>query len=49
MKSKVSVIIPTYGGEDSVIRSVKSVLSQNYKNFEVIILIQKSERKQKGI
>ncbi len=38
MKSKVSVIIPTYGGEDSVIRSVKSVLSQNYKNFEVIIV-----------
>lgn len=35
---KVSVIIPTYGGSDSLIRSVDSVLSQTYPDFEVIVV-----------
>ena len=37
-KGKVSVIIPTYGGSDSLFRSVDSVLSQTYPDFEVIVV-----------
>ena len=33
-----SVIIPTYNMADYLIHSVKSVLKQNYKNFEIIIV-----------
>lgn len=35
---KVSIIIPTYGGSDSLIRSVDSVLSQTYPDLEVIVV-----------
>ena len=35
---KVSVIIPTYGGSDSLKKAVKSVLEQNYPNFNVIVV-----------
>ena len=38
MKPKVSCIIPTYGGEKTIIRAIDSVLSQNYSNFEVIVV-----------
>ena len=35
---KVSVIIPTYRGEKYLYRSLKTVLSQNYKNIEIIVV-----------
>ena len=35
---KVSVIIPTYNREDTILNSVQSVLSQNYSNIEVIVV-----------
>lgn len=35
---KVSVIIPTYGGSDSLIRAVESVLAQSYCSFDVIVV-----------
>lgn len=35
---KVSVIIPTYGGSDSLVRSVESVLHQDYDDFEIIVV-----------
>lgn len=35
---KVSVIIPTYGGSDSLNRAIESVLSQRYENFNVIVV-----------
>lgn len=35
---KVSVIIPTYNGEDFLKESIESVLNQTHKNLEVIIL-----------
>ncbi|HBI6224296.1 TPA: glycosyltransferase family 2 protein [Clostridium perfringens] len=35
---KVSVIIPTYGGSDSLIRAIDSVLEQGYENFDVIVV-----------
>lgn len=41
MKEKspnVSIIIPTYNRADTVGRSVKSVLDQSYKDFEIIIV-----------
>ncbi len=34
----VSVVIPTYNREQLIARSVKSVLSQTYQNFEIIIV-----------
>ncbi len=34
----VSVIIPTFGGSDSLCRSIDSVLNQEYENFEVIVV-----------
>lgn len=34
----VSVIIPTYGGRNTLIRAIDSVLSQTYTNIEIIIV-----------
>ena len=38
MTPKISVIIPLYNKEKIVERSVNSVLSQSFKNFELIIV-----------
>jgi len=35
---KVSVIIPTYNGSNTILRAVHSVLNQTYSNFELIIV-----------
>ncbi|MBE7032641.1 MAG: glycosyltransferase family 2 protein [Ruminococcaceae bacterium] len=37
-KGKVSVIIPTYKGDDNVVRAVDSALNQTYKNIEIIVV-----------
>ena len=34
----ISVIIPTYNRENSILRSVQSVLNQTYKDLEVIVV-----------
>lgn len=34
----VSVIIPTYNRESTILRAIKSVLTQHYQNFEIIIV-----------
>lgn len=38
LSSKVSVIICTYKGEDSLRRAILSVLNQTYKNIELIVV-----------
>ena len=38
MNPMVSVIIPTYGGDATISRAVRSVLCQNYDSFEVIVV-----------
>ncbi|MCF7482062.1 glycosyltransferase [Vibrio sp. J1-1] len=38
----VSIIMPTYNSEQTVIESIQSVLSQTYKNWELIIVDDKS-------
>lgn len=38
MQSLVSIIIPAFNSEDTVVRAVKSVLDQSYKNLEVIVI-----------
>ena len=36
--NKISVIIPVYNSENTIIRTLDSIFSQNYKNYEVIIV-----------
>ncbi|MFN0602898.1 glycosyltransferase family 2 protein [Facklamia hominis] len=38
MNSKVSIIIPTYKRSNRIKRAIDSVLSQDYKNFELIVV-----------
>ena len=38
INGKVSIIIPTYGGSDSLSRSVESVLTQEYEDFEILVV-----------
>lgn len=38
MNEKVSVIIPTYNREKQIGRAIRSVLSQTYENYELIIV-----------
>jgi glycosyltransferase involved in cell wall biosynthesis len=37
-KPKVSVIIPTYNRKNLVIKAIKSIIKQTYKNWELIII-----------
>lgn len=39
MKHSVSVLIPVYNCEKTVARSLKSLVDQTYKNFEVIVVL----------
>lgn len=38
MKPLVSVIIPSFGGNSSLVRAIDSVLQQEYENFEIIVV-----------
>lgn len=37
-KHKVSVILPVYNSEDTIEKTIRSVLAQTYKNIEIIVI-----------
>ena len=37
-KQKVSILLSVYNAEKSIELSIKSILSQTYKNFELLIM-----------
>ena len=37
MKKKISIIIPTFNSEKFIEQCIKSVLSQSYNNWEIIV------------
>ncbi|MBZ6489059.1 glycosyltransferase family 2 protein [Priestia aryabhattai] len=47
--SLISVIIPTFNRKDAVIRAIKSVLNQTYKNIEVLVIDDASTDGTKGV
>ena len=38
MKKRVSVIIPIYNVEEFILKTVESVINQDYKNMEIILV-----------
>lgn len=38
MSYKISVIIPVYNSENTIVRTLKSIKEQSYKNYEVLII-----------
>ena len=38
MKQLVSIIMPVYNGEKTIEKAIRSVLSQTYENFELIVI-----------
>ena len=36
-KLKLSICMPTYNGADTIAATLKSILVQNYQNFEIIV------------
>lgn len=38
MKNKISVVVPIYNSENSLDVCLKSIVRQNYKNFEIILI-----------
>jgi glycosyltransferase involved in cell wall biosynthesis len=39
MEKLVSVVIPSLGGEKTIVRAIQSVLNQTYQNFEIIVVL----------
>lgn len=35
---KVSIVVPTYNGSKFILRTLNSILSQSYKNYEIIVI-----------
>ncbi len=46
---KVSIIIPAYNEEENIEKTLKSLLNQTYKNFEIIVVDNNSKDKTKEI
>ena len=38
MEKRISIVLPTYNGEKVIKKSIESVLSQTYVNWELIIV-----------
>ena len=45
MKDKISVIIPFYKNLKYLFKSIKSVLNQTYKNYEIILIYDDDDKK----
>lgn len=43
MMKKISIIIPLYNAEDYIVRCLDSIKNQSYKNFELIVINDKSK------
>ena len=37
-KSKISIVLPTFNSENYLQDTLQSILNQNYKNYELIII-----------
>lgn len=46
---KVSIVIPAYNEEKSIEKTIKSLLNQSYKNFEIIVVDNNSKDKTREI
>lgn len=44
-KPLVSIVVPTYNSEKTIYRTIKSLLNQTYRNFEVIIIDNSDNKK----
>ena len=49
MRSQVSIILPNYNSSDTLLLTVKSILNQSYKNWELIIVDDNSNIKTKEV
>lgn len=45
MKNLISICIPAYYGEKTISRTISSIVSQDYKNFEILISVYKNKKK----
>lgn len=45
MKDKVSIIIPFYKNPQYLFKSIKSVLNQNYNNYEILLIYDDKDKK----
>ncbi len=48
-KVKVSIIVPAYNEEENIEATLKSLLSQTYKNYEIIVVDNNSKDRTKQI
>ena len=48
-EQKISIILPNYNSSKTIIATIKSVLQQSYKNWELIIVDDCSDAKTKKI
>ena len=48
-KTKIDIILPNYNSSNFIIRTIRSILKQTYKNWKLIIVDEFSNKKTKSI
>ena len=48
-KTKIDIILPNYNSSQFIIKTIKSILNQSYKNWKLIIVDDFSDKKTKNI